>query len=55
MSQKLLKRLERATGVEPALPAWEFSIKNDSFSFNDKALAEIFQSQRLLLMSSDFN
>jgi len=47
--------LERATGVEPALPAWEFSIEITVFSFADKTLLFIFRSQGLLLMSSNFN
>src|SRR5262249_12061025 len=50
-----VERLERATGVEPALPAWEFSIEISIFSFTNKTLSLIFRSQDLLLMSSNFN
>jgi hypothetical protein len=38
----ILKALERATGVEPALPAWEFSIEIDVFFFSAKSLVDIF-------------
>src|SRR5215813_7721797 len=46
---------ERATGVEPACPAWEFSNEITIFSFTNTTLVLIFHSQGLLLMSSNFN
>src|SRR5262249_44716482 len=55
INQWIFKDSERATGVEPARPAWEFSNEIDIFSFTHASLVLIFNPKVLVFKSSNFN